>query len=311
MSDRQLLWIKKEVTYGLDPVAAAVDTVMAEGVTFTPSAERKKPSFAKPGVGPAPTASTVGVYGTLVFKTPLAAPLTKGVAALWGKLAKACGWTETLVPTTSATYALAADPSAADSVTITYREGRRLHKLTGSRGRMGVEIAENDRPMLTFTFKGLKTVVADGAIIAHADATWTGWKDTKAAAQGRTTFTVGAATPPLYSLSIEQSDNVNFADRPNQKVVDLVGLREFTGKLKCGMLLPSVLNWEALAEADTVSTMSVVHGTVSGEIVTISLRAGNEEPSYGDDNGRDTADVSLSLMPSAMNTDDDIAIVCT
>lgn len=310
MSDRKLLQVKKETTYGVDATVAAGDAIWAEDVTFTPQGQRNQVKVAKPGLSPI-AAGLVGVHGMLTFSTPLVTPTAKGLAANWGKLAKMCGWSEILVATTSTTYALAADPFGGDSGSISWREGSRVHKLVGARGRMGIKLDENQRPMLAFTFLGLKTVVADGAALAHGDATWTGWKRGQDITQGRTTFTVAGAAAPFRSLSIDQSDNVLFSDRPNQKSVDLVGDRVFTGKLKCGTMLPSVLSFEALAEADTVSTLSLVHGAVSGEIVTVNARFQNGEPTYSDDKGLDVTDVDLSLVASALTTDDDLSIVLT
>lgn len=310
MADRQLLLIKQETVEGTDAAPAAADVVWAESVQFTPKGDRGKTTVDKPGVGPV-AGKLTGQYGELTFSTPLIASGTKGTAPNWGKLVKFCGWTETIVATTSVTYALAADPSASPSATITWREGRRLHKLLMARGRVGLKLDENQRPMLTHSFKGLKVAVADGAVIAQTDATWTGWADADAITQARTTFTAAGASPPFRSLSIDQSDNVVFSDRPNQKRVDLVGERIFSGKLKVGSLLPSVLNWESLAEADTVSTFSLVHGATAGKIITINGRFQNGQPSYSDDKGLDVTDVDLGFVPSALNTDDDLSIVLT
>jgi hypothetical protein len=310
MADRQLLQIKQETTEGTDAAPTATDVVWAEGVQFTPKGDRGKTTVDKPGVGPV-AGKLTGQYGELTFSVPLTASGTKGTAPKWGFLAKFCGFTETIVATTSVTYGLAADPSASPSGTIAWREGRRTHKLTMARGRMGLKLDENQRPMLTFSFKGLKTAVADGAVIAQADATWTGWVDALPITQGRTTFTVAGASAPFRSLSIDQSDNVVFSDRPNQKRIDLVGERTFTGKLKCGTLLPSVLNFETLAENDTISTLALVHGATAGNIITVNARFQNGEPSYSDDKGLDVTDVDLSLVPTALNTDDDLSIALT
>lgn len=310
MADRQLLLIKQETVEGTDAAPTATEVIWAEGAQFTPRGDRAKTTVNKPGVG-AVAGKLTGQYGELTFNVPLTTGAAKGTAPKWGSLAKFCGWGETIVAATSVTYALAADPAASPSATIVWREGRRLHKLTMARGRMGLKLDENQRPMLTFAFKGIKTAVTDGAVIAQADATWTGWTDADAITQGRTTFTVAGASAPFRSLSIDPSDNVVFSDRPNQKRVDLVGERIFSGKLKVGTLLPSVLNWETLAEADTVSTLAMVHGSTAGKIITINARFQNGEPSYSDDKGLDVTDVDLTFVPSAISTDDDLSIALT
>lgn len=310
MSSAQLLLIKKEVTYGVDPVAAAVDTVWGENVSFTPQGSRAAATVERPGVGPVAGFMT-GVYGELSVQIPLAPSGTKGTAPKWGYLLKACGWTETIVATTSVTYGLAADPSASDSLTVYWREDRRLHKLTGARGVTSFKFDENQRPVAVIKLKGLKTPVADGAKPVHADATWTGWSDLRPITQSTTTFTFAGASAPFRSLSIDSSDNVVFSDRPNQRTIDLVGARTLTGKAKMGVLLPSVLNLETLAENNTISTLALVHGATAGSILTVNARFQNGQPTYSDDKGLDVQECDLTLNASALNVDDDFSIVLT
>ena len=310
MADRQLGLIKKEVTYGVDPVAAAADTIWMENAKFTPKGERKRAVVDRPGVGPVPGFIT-DVSGEFTFDTPLANSGTRGTAPNWGKIAKACGYSETIVATTSVTYALANNPALSDSLSIVWREGRRLHKLSGSRGMITFKLTDSERPMMSVTLRGLKTPVTDGALLVAADATWAGWQDVPPINQALTSFSFAGQASPFRDLQISQSDNVVFSDRPNQRSVDLVGDRSLTGKLKVGSLLPSLLNFEALAEAATVSTFSLVHGLSSGSVITINGRAQNNQPTYSDDKGLDVTDVDLEMVASGFGADDDFAIVLT
>lgn len=310
MEDKQLLLVKTEATPGTDPVAAAADVVWAENPTFTPKGERVGGDPAMAGLGGVKD-YMYGQHGELAFEVPLGGSGTAGTAPKWAKLLIAAGWAETIVAVTSATYALAANPAAGPTVAITWRDGRRLHKLSWARGFTTFSFEEGKRPTAKFVFRGILTPVADGAVIVHADATWTGWNDVDPISQAKTTFSYNSAAMPLRSLSIDQSDNVVFSDRPNQKQVDLAGARTFTGKLKGSSLLPSVLSFEALANANTLATASLVHGTVAGSILTLTAKCQNEMPSYSKEKGLDVTDVSIFPTPSALGVDDQIAIVCT
>lgn len=310
MELKKLLWVKAEVSYGVDPTAAAADVVWAENPVFTPKGQRVGGDPSMAGLGGIKD-YMYGQYGELTFEVPLGGSGTAGTAPKWGKLLLACGWAETISAGVSVTYALAANPAAGGSVAITFRQDRRKHVLSGARGMVSFSFDEGKRPVAKFTFRGLLTAVADGAVIAHSDATWTGHNDIDPVSQAMTTFAFNSVNAPVRSLSFDQSDNVVFSDRPNQKQVDLAGARTWSGKLKISSQLPSVLNLESLAIANTLVTSTLVHGTTGGKILTVTAKSQLAMPTYSDDKGLDVTDVDLMLKPSAMNLDDQIALVCT
>lgn len=312
--DRQLLLIKQEVTYNLDPVAAAVDTVLAEDVQYRMTGQRVTPNPAKPGVGPVAD-HTYGEVAEVTFKVPLAGSGTAGTAPKWGKLMKASGWGEALVALTSVTYSLLADPlTDSTSVTLTWRDGnRRVHTVTGARGKVDFELSAGQRPMLVFMFRGLHHDVTTAAgVLAHADANFTGWNDAKPVASGTTTFAyAGVSGLGLRELSFQQSDNVKFVDLPEQENVRHLGERVFTGAKKITCPLPSALNLETKWKAGTVDTWSMVHGATAGNIATINGRSQLIDPTYERTDGDDVAGANLKLVPSSLTTDNDLALVLT
>lgn len=310
MSDRSFLLAKVETTYGTDSVPTATNVLFAENVRHRLMGTRERGAPAKPGVGQV-VGQIYGEHAEVSFEIPLAASGVAGTAPKWGLLPKACGWGETIVASTSVTYALAADPQAADSLTLVWNDGRRLHKVTGWRGRMGLKLSSGKRPMLTFTGKGLYVAVTTRALPAHADATWTGWVDARPIAQGRTTFALNSVNLPVRDLSIDASDNVLFNDLPHQENVTLRGARTFSGSVKATTPLPSALDLEGLWTGGSVITAALVHGTTAGQIVTVNTKAQYGQPEYGDENGEDVFTQPFDLQPSALNVDDEIAIVLT
>ncbi|HEY3697669.1 hypothetical protein [Phenylobacterium sp.] len=309
--DRQLLWAKTEVTYGVDPVAVAANTVLAEDITYKLTGQRVKPNPAKPGVGPVPS-WTYGEYVEVSFSIPLIGNAAVGSAPKFGPILLACGWAETLVAVTSASYALVANPKASPSLTLVWRDDRRSHKVVGFRGRLGLKLSAGQRPMITVTGKGLHTDVTTGAALAHADAVFTDWQDARPVAQGATAFTFAAvASLGLREFSFDQSDNVKFFDLPGQESVELLGERAFTGKVKLTTPLPSALNFETLWKSGAQQTWSFTHDTVAGRIATVSGRGQVVDPGYGRDNEQDVTDFSLELNPSSLVTDNDLALVFT
>jgi hypothetical protein len=310
LSDRSLLLAKAETVYGTDSVPTAANYILAENVRPRLMGQRERGKVAKPGVGQT-SGFVVGEHIELSFEVPLAASGTAGTAPKWGPLMKSCGWAETIVAVTSVTYALHADPQTADSQTIVWRDGRRLHKVVGWRGRVGLRLAALKRPMLIFTGKGLYAEVTTAALPVHADATFTGWFDARPIAQGRTTFSLNAVATTLRELSIEASDNVLFNDLPHQENVTLRGERTFSGSVKASTPLPSALNLEAMWTGGAVVTAALVHGTTAGQIVTLNTKAQYDQPEYGEENGEDIFTQPFSLQPSTLALDDEIALVLT
>jgi hypothetical protein len=310
MADRQLLLVKKETVYGTDAAATAADYIWAENVKYTPKADYKQAAPAKPGLSPV-ASYAVDMVGEITFDVPIGASGTAGTAPNWGKLMKMCGWSETVVAVTSVTYALMPDTSAADSGSITWREGLRTHKLLGARGNVALDFSDNERPVAKFTFRGIYQAVAAGAALAHADATFTGWKDIAPLSQALTTFTFAGTAQTLWSLSAQQNDTILFRDLPGQKNVQLTGKRAFTGKMKIKTPPVGTTNLETLCTANTVSTYSLVHGTVAGSIVTLNGRCQNGMPDYADEAGEDVCSVDLKHLSSLLSTDDDLALVLT
>lgn len=304
------IWAKKEVTYGVDSVGAAANAILATDVQHQILGERTTLELANPGLGPSPGV-VYGENAELSFKVPLTASGAAGTAPKWGPLPQAAGLSETLVATTSTTYAPRVDPSASDSLSLTYAIARRRHKLLGARGRQGVEFEAGKRPMLNYTFKGLHADVTTGAQPVQADATWTGWSLGNPVAQGRTTFSFNGVNVELRKLNLDPIDNVVFEDLPHSELVSLLGARGFKGSLFATLPLPSALNLETLWKAQTTIAGSVVHESVAGSIVTANFKAQIGEPKYSEVNGKDCFTVDLFPTPSALNLDDEFSLVLT
>lgn len=307
---RQLLLAKKEVTYGVDPGPVAINTLWAENVKYTPKGTIVTSDPAKPSVTGAPS-QIYAEHGELTFDIPLAASGTAGTAPKWGPLVQAAGWGETIVATTSVTYARRDDPSASDSLSFVWREKKRLHKMLGSRGRMGVKFVAGERPMLSFTFLGLYVPVEAGAALVAADATFTGWNDAKPVAQGRTMFSFGGVAMPLRELSLEAGDNVKFNDLPHQENVQLLGDSTYTGKIKATVPAIGTFNPETAAISRGKLTSVLVHETTAGSIVTLTGLQQVEQPTYSDDGGEDVFEQSVTLLGSTMALSDDLILVLT
>jgi hypothetical protein len=309
--DLQLLRSKVESVYGTDPTIAAANYVWAENVVYTPKGDRVFANPAMPAVGGV-AGWSVGEHGEISFETPLVGSGTAGVAPNCGPLLKACGFSETIVEETSVTYALVANPRGGDSLAHQWTDDLHRHLMLGSRGKLGVKVAEGQRPMLALMYRGLHASGSAASAPVPGDATWTGWNDVEPVSSALTTFSFGGTNMGLRQLDIDFTDNVKFADRPHQELVDLLGERKGTGNLQVTSPALGSINFEALCKANTLSTIALVHGVDAGRIVTINATAQNAMPTYGrGQDGRHTSSVGLTLNAAAPGASTEFTIVFT
>lgn len=311
--ERQLITLKIETAYGEDSTPLAANTLWVEDFNMTPGGQRVASKVSKPGVGPTPS-QTYGQHRVVTFKFPLNGSGVAGTAPKWAPIPKICGWSETIVAVTSVAYGLRVDPENADSATMYVRDGNlRSHKVMGLRGRLSFDLSAGARLMGIFNGIGLFVPMTEAvAPLAHADANFAGWLDTKPVSSTTTQFTfAGVSDLGIRQLNVEQSDNVMFEDLPGQLSVELLGERKFTGRTSFTSPKPSVLNVEQKWVDSTVETFSMVHGATAGKILTVNGRAQMVEPTFKRERGKDVVDLGLEIVPSTLTTDDDLALILT
>lgn len=107
-------------------------------------------------------------WAEVSFKLPVIGSGTAGTAPRAGALLKACAHSETVVSSTSVTYA----PTSSNHGSVTiyiYKDGR-LHIVTGCRGTMKMSFNAGKELMMEFTFMGryaAPTVVALPATVTY------------------------------------------------------------------------------------------------------------------------------------------------
>ena len=102
----------------------------------------------------------------LTPRVPLSGSGTAGTAAVWGRLLRACAMTETVVVSTSVTYAPVTAFASQETVTIDVYRGEKRWRLVGVMGNPKLIISQNEVPMYEFTFMGIYVASADSAPLA-------------------------------------------------------------------------------------------------------------------------------------------------
>lgn len=306
----QLLLAKTEANYGVDAVAAALNSVWAENVQFKEMGERVVLNPAKPSTTANPGVITA-IHSEVSFDVLLSASGTAGVAPAWGSLITSCGYVEDIEVGASVTYTPMADASTAPSQTMVWRDSGRLHKALGARGKVGLKVMEKQPPRLSFMFRALLVPLAAGAALVPADADFSEWPEVLPVAQGRTTFSLGGVPLTLRELSADSADNVKFIDLPGQKGVYLKGDRGMTGKIKAHMPPVGTYNPEAKWITGAKEVFGLTHNTAAGTVVTVNGRAQLDAPTFSRADEFDAFDSSIFLVGSDLATNDDFSIVLT
>lgn len=310
MASRQLLLVAKETTYA-DPAQAlvAADAVWAEAVAYTIRGERIVSDPARPSSGAVP-GYVVGEHVEVAFEVQLAGSGVVATAPKFGKLLKACGMSETITPTTSVSYNLVHDTSAADSLSMVWRDAGRLHRIRGARGRWGFKLVAGQQPKLTFVFRGLYSPVEAGAPLVSADAVFTGWKEALVINQANVGFEMDGAALGLRDASFDSADNVRFVDLPGQKDVRIVGDRAMTGAIKATMPAVGVFNGEAKWRGNARILFSAQIGNLAGSICSVSGGVQfTAPPAYSRDNEQDVFSAAAQFLPSTNSALDDVGMI--
>ena len=156
---RQQVALKVEGTEGTDSTPGDVDVIApVYGVDWTPTFKMNErapvqTSFSK-------LASVAGQRHAMIkFECEVKGSGTPGTAPIFGAALKSCGFAETLVTSTSATYAPLSGTTQIPSCTVEVREGEgttvfKRKFITGARGKVTLDAVTGDTVKLKFEFTG-------------------------------------------------------------------------------------------------------------------------------------------------------------
>lgn len=160
---RRVILAKVETTYNTDASPTGTDAILIEDLNWAPEGLRM---VERPAIR-----SSLGtlqhVYGgsllSVTFSAEIKGSGTAGTAPEIGTLLRGCAHGETVVVSTSVTYAPVS--ASQESLTIYIYEDGTLIKLTGCRGSVDFVGEVGARLMASFTFQGHFTGPADAATV--------------------------------------------------------------------------------------------------------------------------------------------------
>lgn len=305
LSRKRTILAKTEVTYGVDPTpTGAANAILVRNLNITPlNAELVSRDLVRPYLG-ASEQLLASSYVTVEFEVEMAGSGTAGTAPAYGPLLLACGMTATTSAGVSVTYAPVS--AAFGSATIYYNIDGVLHKVTGARGNVEMNIEVGQIPVFRFTFTGLYNAPTDTAAPA---VTYTAFQTPLAANSDNTSaFSLYSYSGALQSLNVNLNNAINYRTLIGAEDV-LMTDRQVGGTAVFEAPTVAQKDYWSLALGSTLGSMGITHGTTAGNRVEIaSTRAKVNNPSYQDSNGIHMLQTPFNLVPSTAGNDE-ISIV--
>lgn len=244
------------------------------------------------------------------FSFELAGSGAAGTAPKPGIFLRASGYSETIVASTSVTYAPIGD--GYEGVSIRCHHGGKLHSLTGVRGNVSFNgFTVNGLPMLQFEGLGIYNAPSDAAdptptydnqadaVVVNADNTPTVSIGGYAACME--SFTFGAGRSPIFRqlAGCTKQIRIDQDRRPEGEVV-----------IETPTLTQKDYFVDALAQ--TATSIGWTHGTTAGNICTfLAATCSLGDPTYSDSDGIEMLTLPFRPIPGLTNGYNDHSIVFT
>lgn len=305
LTRKKFLIAKIESTYGTDPTpVGGNDAVQVTNLEVTPIESDNVQAAAFQGfIGNSTRGTLVANKRVAVtFDVELGGSGTAGTAPAFGPLLKSCGLSETIVASTSVTYAGVS--SSFDSATIyCFYDGTR-HKITGARGTVTFNMTAGQFPTASFVMTGIYNAPDDtalsGSFTVANQAAALEINDTNV-----TTATFhGVTDVRLESLDLALNNEVLYKETASSQEV-LITNRTPSGTAV--IEAPAVGTTDYFAKATAVATdnSSFVIGATGGNIITMTMAQTDiTGVSYGDTNGVVSLSMPYLALPSTSGNDE-------
>mgnify|MGYP006275957743 FL=1 len=300
---KRLILIKNEPSnsYGVDasPTAAS-NAVLVRDLNITPiQSDVVSRDLVRPYLG----ASEQLLANTRVectFSVELAGSGTAGTAPAYGPALKACGMSETVVASTSVTYAPYSGPTVA-SATIHYNVDGVLHSVVGARGTFTLNCAVGQIPTLDFTFTGIYVTPTD---TAAATPTYTNQATPLIFKNGNTSGfeLLGLTTGALQSVSMDFGNTLVYRELVGGTKSALITDRRTSGTVVLEAVKMEYKNFFTAALTDAaLGNLEWIHGSAGNRVTFDSQKTDIGDVTYSDSDGIAMLNIPYTLVPSTID----------
>ena len=242
--------------------------------------------------------------GILSFEVEMAGAGAAGTAAPYGPLLRACAMSETLVASTTATYAPIS--AAIESVSIYYNTDGINHKFLCARSNVSMSWSIKNVPVFKFTFTGIYVAVADVAAPAQTFTQWT--KPLVVSNINTTPFTLHSYAAVASDLTIDFGNVVVHRSLIGGSESVLITDRKPSGSVTIEMTPVATKDWFGICAAATIGGLDITHGITAGNKVQVTSSGVQlKNPRYADQDGIRMLTMDMRFVPTSGN--DEISIV--
>ena len=240
------------------------------------------------------------------FAVELAGSGTPGTPPAFGRILRACGFSEAIVAGTSVTYTPVS--SGFESVSMDFRADGVRHIITGARGTLSIEAETGSIPKLQFEMMGLYNDPTDAALPA---ASFADQADPLVInAENTLDVLVHGYAGCLQSLSLDVANEVVYRQLAGCSRQVILTDRKPEGSVSIEAPSIASKDYFAAVSSQALGAISFVHGTTAGNIATFSAPSCNlGSPAYGDSDGVILLD--LPFMPNPINGNDEFTLEFT
>ena len=299
LTRKKFLIAKIETTYNTDPSpVGGTDAVQVTNLEITPLESDNVQAATYQGFLGNSTRGTLVANKrvSVTFDVELAGSGTAGTAPAFGPLLRACGLSQTVVVSTSVTYAPIS--TTFESATLyCFYDGTR-HKITGARGTVSFNLTAGQFAVASFQLIGIYNApdgtALSGSFTVANQAAAIEINDTNV-----TTCTFhGVTSTRLESIDLALNNELLFKETASSQEV-LITNRAAGGTAVIEAPAVGTTDFFAKAAASATGSTSIVLGATSGNIVTMNaVQTDITGISYGDTNGV----ISLSMPYLALPT---------
>lgn len=266
LARRRVITAKIESVYNTDAVPAGTDAILIEELNWAPEGLRmvERPAI-RNSLG-----TLQHIYGGSLLSVTFAAEVkgsgTAGTAPEIGTLLRGCALDETIVASTSVTYAPVS--ASQESLTIYFYEDGTLTKLTGCRGSVDFGGDVGGRLMANFTFQGHFSGPTDVALVTPT------YDSTVPPILINGSFSIGGYAAVVQSLALSMGNTLEVP--PNLSAADgygevLVTGRDVNGSIDPEQPLVASHDFMAAFKAGTLEALSMGPiGATAGNRFTVT-----------------------------------------
>lgn len=255
---------KIETTYRTDAVPVAADAIVATNVSMTPfEAEEVNRDLMLPYMGNQGIV-LAGVHARLEFEVEIAGAGAAGTVPRYGSLLRVCGMAEVVTAGTGVDYAIVED--GVDSGTLYFNSDGVRHVIVGARGNVQLTFTPKQIPKYRFSITGMLGTITDATMPA---ITMAGWITPLIVSDANTDMTLHGWASVAESLQIDLGNTVT----PRFLIGDekvIISDRRTTGTAVVEARAIAEIDWFGRALARTRGALALTHGTVAGNIVSVT-----------------------------------------